>query len=71
VNFNELEGEPINYSFTTNETSMDSWLSMSENSTHIIFSGTPTNSQRGNYTVNLILKDNHTETGETSTTFKI
>jgi hypothetical protein len=67
--FSEPDGEPIYYSFVTNETSIDSWLSMSENSTHVIFSGTPDNTQKGNYTVSLQLKDNLAATTHTNANF--
>ena len=65
-NFNEPESEAISYSFVTNETSKDSWISMSTNDTHLTFSGTPSNTQLGNYTVTLTLTDIHP--GNTNTT---
>ena len=69
-NFNEPESETISFSFTTNETSKDSWISMSTNDTHLTFSGTPSNTQFGNYTVTLTITDSHPGNSKT-TTFEI
>ena len=69
--FSEPENEPINYAFETNETSKDSWLSMSENLTHLTFSGTPSNTQFGTFRVKLMLTDNQTDTGQTNNRFNI
>ena len=69
--FSEPEGETIIYSFTTNETSAKStWLILSENSTHLLFSGTPNNTQFGNFKVILSLDDGHTDVTDTTTEFE-
>ena len=59
------------WALSTNETSKDSWLSMSETGSDLLFSGTPTNAQNGNYTVNIIVTDGHSDTGNATTTFEI
>ena len=70
--FSEPESETITYSFTTNETSARSdWLSMTENTTHIIFSGTPNNTQFGIFNVTLLLDDGHNDVNDTETYFTI
>jgi len=69
--FSEPDGETIIYNFATNETSKDAWLSMSETATDLVFTGTPTNTQHGNYTVTITLTDGHSDTGSTTTTFDI
>ena len=69
--FSEPEGETIIYSSSTNQTDFDSWLSMSKNSTHLIYSGTPSNSQSRVYNVTLSLSDGHVEVSKTLTSFLI
>ena len=69
--FSEPELETMQWTLSTNETSKDSWLSMSETGSDLIFSGTPTNAQNGNYTANIIVTDGHTDTGNATTTFEI
>ena len=69
--FSEPDGETIIYIFATNETSKDAWLSMSETATDLVFTGAPTNTQHGNYTVTITLTDGHSDTGSTTTTFGI
>ena len=69
--FSEPEGETIIYSSSTNETDFDSWLSMSKNTTHLIYSGTPSNSQSRVYNVTLSLSDGHVEVSKTLTSFLI
>ena len=70
--FSEPESETISYSFTTNETStMSDWISMTQNSTHLIFSGTPTNLQTANFNVTLQLSDGHPGVTTTATNFII
>ena len=70
--FSEPESETINYSFTTNETStMSDWILITQNSTHLIFSGTPTNLQAANFNVALKLSDGHPGVTTTTTNFII
>ena len=69
--FQEPESETIAYTYVTNQTSIDSWLTMTINSTHLIFSGTPVNTQYGNYLITLTLDDGHPEVPKTTTTFVI
>lgn len=68
--FSEPNGETIIYSYTTNQTD-DSWLTMTENGSILKFTGTPINSQAGNYTVTLMLDDGNVEVANTTTTFEI
>jgi len=69
--FSEPELEIMQWALSTNETSKDSWLSMSETGSDLLFSGTPTNAQKGNYTANIIVTDGHSDTGNATTTFEI
>ena len=69
-NFSEPENEIITYTYTTNDTTRDSWLSMTTNATDVTFSGTPVNSQNGSYIITLNLSDGHSPTvPNTTTTF--
>ena len=69
-NFSEPENEIITYTFVTNDTTRDSWLSMTTNTTDVTFSGTPVNSQNGSYIITLNLSDGHSPTvPNTTTTF--
>ena len=65
ASFSDSDGETITYLAATNNTSLDGWLSFTENTTHLIFSGTPTNAQAATYLVTLMLDD---EFGDTDTT---
>ena len=58
--FSEPESETMTYSFATNDTAArSSWISLTENTTHIIFTGTPSNTQFGNFNVSIIVDDGH------------
>jgi hypothetical protein len=63
--YTDPEGEDINFSFRVNDTYVGSWVSMSDNTTHIRFQGTPFNYQVGDIILSIVVKDNHTDTGET------
>ena len=70
--FSEPESETIIYSFSTNETNVRyDWLSMRDNSTHLIFSGTPNNTQFGIFKVTISLDDGHDDVSNTTTEFNI
>lgn len=70
--FHEPENEAISYSYTTNDTdARSSWLSMTENSTDLLFEGTPNNTQFGNFNITLTLVDGHPDVAETNTYFTI
>ena len=63
--YSDPEAETINFGFRVNDTTKGSWVTMSDNSTHIRFQGTPNNHQLGNIVLSIVIKDNHTDTGET------
>jgi hypothetical protein len=64
--YTDPEGEDINFSFRVNDTtSVGSWVTMSQNATYIRFQGTPLNYQKGQLILSIVVKDNHTDTGET------
>ena len=70
--FTEPEGETMLFTFASNETSdMSNWISISDNSTHVIFTGTPNNTQFGNQTITLTIDDGHDDVADTTTTFEI
>ena len=48
-----------------------SWFGSSENSTHITYFGTPSNSRVGNYTVTLTLDDGNDDVANDTATFQI
>ena len=70
-NFKEPENETLYITYTTDKPTMDSWILISKNSTHFIFSGTPTNAQVGNYTVTFTLSDGHPEVPKVNSSFVI
>ncbi|CAI2385481.1 unnamed protein product [Moneuplotes crassus] len=55
--YNDPEGQGIIYSFIVNDTTKGAWLSMSENATHLHFTGTPDNSQFGNIIMTIKAED--------------
>ncbi|CAI2381883.1 unnamed protein product [Moneuplotes crassus] len=54
--YSDDEGETLSYSHSVNDVK-GAWISLSENTTHLLFSGTPDNSQFGNYTLTIIIRD--------------
>lgn len=70
-NYNEPEGETMSYSFTVSSGTLGSWVSMTENTTHLIFSGTPANTQVGTFTVTIEIDDIHSLTAATTDSFDV
>jgi hypothetical protein len=62
--FGEPESENFTFSFKVNDTSLGSWVTMTENVTHIHFQGTPMNFQHGTIILSIVIKDIYTDTGE-------
>ena len=48
-----------------------SWFGLSQNSTHMIFSGTPNNTEYANFTVTLTLDDGNSQVANDTATFQI
>jgi hypothetical protein len=63
--YSDPELEILNFSFRVNDTVIGSWITMSQNTTHIHFEGTPNNLQLGDIILSIVIKDTHTDTGET------
>jgi hypothetical protein len=56
-NYNEPEGEAMDFSFTVSDAGIGSWVTMAENTTHLNFGGTPNNTEVGNFTVTIEIND--------------
>ncbi|CAI2376366.1 unnamed protein product [Moneuplotes crassus] len=56
--YSDNEGESLSFSHSVND-AKGAWISLSENTTHLLFSGTPDNTQFGNYTLSIIIKDSN------------
>ena len=56
-NYNDPEDQAITYGFSVNDTTMGSWLSMTEETTYLHFTGTPDNTQFGNFTLSILIND--------------
>ena len=63
--YSEPEGEDIVYTFTVDDASKGSWVSMTQNDTHLHFTGTPDNLQVGSFVASILLTDPHSDTGTT------
>ena len=69
-NFADPDGDSITFYPSTNESSpFIDWMTISQNTTHINFDGTPTNSQYGNQTISILLDDGNTDIANTTATF--
>lgn len=68
--YSDVENEALTATFNVAD-SKGSWVSMAQNSTHFIFSGTPDNSQFGNYTLDITIEDPHPTVSGTTDSVEI
>ena len=71
--FNEPENEQLvfQFSFNDTDTSKTDWINMSSNSTDLTFSGTPNNTQFGNFTLTIDVDDGNNQPASVTTDFVI
>lgn len=70
-NYEDPEGEPLSYSFSFVDPAHEGWLSISQTSDELIFSGTPNNSVHGRPQISIEIRDNRSDTDTTQDTLEL